>query len=86
MWRTHDARSYTVPLVLIGIAGLIHAFFDDWLFAVGAYLNVFFWTAVFLLAQLQSGRSQDALVTPGWSGMPVPPRPVPLSTARSAGR
>ncbi len=82
MWRTHDARSYTVPLVLIGIAGLIHAFFDDWLFAVGAYLNVFFWTSVFLLAQLQSGQSQDAWVTPIWRRMAVPARPLPLSTGQ----
>lgn len=83
MWRTHDARSYTVPLVLIAIAGLIHAFFDDWLFAVGSYLNVFFWTSVFLLAQLQSGRSQETtLVSRNLNKMPMPPQPVPLSASR----
>ncbi len=30
-------------------AGLLHAFFEDWLFAPGSYLCVFLWTMAFLL-------------------------------------
>ena len=62
MWRTRDPRSYSVPLVLICTAGLFHAFFEDWLFAVGYYLNIFFWTSVFLLAELQAERRGETAV------------------------
>jgi len=37
MWRTRDPRHYVVPLVMVCTAGLVHAFFEDWLFAVGFY-------------------------------------------------
>lgn len=38
-----------VPILLILIGGLVHAAFEDWLFAVGYYLTVFFWTFAFVL-------------------------------------
>jgi hypothetical protein len=34
---------------MVMIAGLIHAGFEDWLFAVGYYLCVFFWSLAFVL-------------------------------------
>ena len=37
---------------LVAIAGLVHACFEDWLFAVGSYLCLFFWVSVFLLMDL----------------------------------
>ena len=51
MWmrRTGDLRSPIVPLAAILSAGLTHAAFEDWLFAVGYYLCVFFWINAFLL-------------------------------------
>jgi O-antigen ligase len=47
--RTGDVSHYSVPLMLIAIAGLVHAGLEDWLFAVGYYLTVLFWVLVFLL-------------------------------------
>jgi hypothetical protein len=33
-------------------AGLVHAGFEDWLFAVGYYLCVFFWTLAFMFVDV----------------------------------
>ncbi|MBZ5722031.1 MAG: O-antigen ligase family protein [Acidobacteriia bacterium] len=50
--RTGDVTSPVVPLTGILAAGLIHAGFEDWLFAVGYYLCVFFWISAFLIIDL----------------------------------
>jgi O-antigen ligase len=47
--RTGQVSHYSVPLMMVAMAGLVHAVFEDWLFAVGYYLTVFFWVLVFLL-------------------------------------
>lgn len=52
MRRTGNPYHYCIPFTLVVIAGLTHAFFEDWLFAVGSYLCVFFWVSVFLLIDL----------------------------------
>jgi O-antigen ligase len=52
MRRTADPRHYSIPLAMVVLAGLVHAIFEDWLFAVGYYLCVFFWVFAFLLADL----------------------------------
>jgi O-antigen ligase len=54
MWmrRTADPRHYSIPLAMVVLAGLIHAAFEDWLFAVGYYLCVYFWFVAFVLADL----------------------------------
>jgi O-antigen ligase len=54
MWmrRTGDLKSPIVPLAAILAGGLVHAAFEDWLFAVGYYLCVFFWINAFLLIDL----------------------------------
>jgi O-antigen ligase len=52
MRRTGNPYHYGIPFALVAIAGLVHACFEDWLFAVGSYLCVFFWVAVFLLMDL----------------------------------
>jgi O-antigen ligase len=81
--RSGDPRNYALPLVLVCIAGLVHAIFEDWLFAVGYYLNVFFWTSVFVLVELQSERAPESLtIRRAWSEMPVGARQVPLSPDR----
>jgi hypothetical protein len=41
-----------VPLALVVIAGLVHAALEDWMFAVGYYLCVFFWSMAFVLMDL----------------------------------
>jgi O-antigen ligase len=55
MRRTRDPRHYSIPLAMVVLAGLAHASFEDWLFAVGYYLCVYFWFSVFLLADLIPG-------------------------------
>lgn len=54
MWmrRTGNAFSTAVPLAAVMAAGLAHAMFEDWLFAVGYYLCIFFWTLAFVLVDV----------------------------------
>jgi len=54
--RTGDASSAALPIALVVIAGLVHAAFEDWLFAVGYYLCVFFWSLAFALNDFVSHR------------------------------
>lgn len=53
-WLRHTAnfRHYVVPIAMVLAAGLIHAGFEDWLFAVGYYLCVFFWVLAFSFLDL----------------------------------
>jgi O-antigen ligase len=55
--RTGDASHYSVPLMMVLIAGLVHAAFEDWLFAVGYYLTVLFWVLAFLLMDVMPAAS-----------------------------
>jgi O-antigen ligase len=52
MRRAGNPYHYSIPFALVAIAGLVHACFEDWLFAVGSYLCVFFWVAAFALMDL----------------------------------
>jgi len=52
MNRTADPSHYSIPLAMVLLSGLVHAGFEDWLFAVGSYLCVYFWVFAFLLADL----------------------------------
>jgi O-antigen ligase len=52
MRRTSDPRQYSIPLAMVVVAGLAHAAFEDWLFAVGYYLCIYFWFFAFLLPDL----------------------------------
>jgi O-antigen ligase len=52
MRRTGDPRHYSIPLAMVVLSGLVHANFEDWLFAVGSYPCVYFWVFAFLLADL----------------------------------
>jgi hypothetical protein len=45
--RTANLRACAVPVAMVLAAGLVHAAFEDWLFAVGYYLSVFFWVLAF---------------------------------------
>lgn len=53
-WLRHTGNPshYSVPMMMVVIAGLVHAGFEDWLFAVGYYMTVLFWTLAFLLADV----------------------------------
>jgi O-antigen ligase len=54
MFRSADPMSPLVPITTVLIAGLIHAAFEDWMFAPGYYMCVFFWALVFIHADLLS--------------------------------
>jgi O-antigen ligase len=62
MRKTSNAHHYAVPLAMILLSGMVHASFEDWLFAVGSYPCVFFWVSAFLLAD----------VLPATAAAPVP--------------
>jgi hypothetical protein len=49
MFRTRDPSHAAIPLAIVVLAGLIHAGFEDWLFAPGYYLCAFFWSMAFML-------------------------------------
>jgi O-antigen ligase len=52
MRRTGNVLSPTIPLAGVLAAGLVHAAFEDWLFAAGYYLCVFFWTLAFIMVDV----------------------------------
>jgi O-antigen ligase len=59
MRRTGSAYHYAIPFALVVLAGLVHAAFEDWLFAAGSYLCVFFWVLAFLLIDLAPDATAD---------------------------
>ncbi|HXM23202.1 MAG TPA: O-antigen ligase family protein [Terriglobales bacterium] len=52
MRRTGNVLSPGIPLAGVLAAGLVHAAFEDWLFAPGYYLCVFFWTLAFIMVDV----------------------------------
>jgi O-antigen ligase len=71
MNRTDDPRHYSIPLAMVVVSGLCHATFEDWLFAVGSYICVYFWVFAFLLADLVPA----AVVVPA-TAVSLPARPL----------
>jgi O-antigen ligase len=55
--RTGNVFSSAIPLAGVLAAGLVHAAFEDWLFAVGYYLCVFFWSMAFIMVDVLSAPS-----------------------------
>jgi O-antigen ligase len=56
MRKTGNACHPAVPLAMVVVAGLLHACFEDWLFAVGYYLCVFFWSLALVLVDVAPSR------------------------------
>src|SRR5262249_10140242 len=52
MRRTSNPYHCAIPLAMVLFSGMVHAFFEDWMFAVGYYLCVFFWISAFWLVDL----------------------------------
>ena len=52
MRRTSNYSQFFIPICAVVVAGLIGAFFEDWLFAAGSYLCVFFWSFAFILPDM----------------------------------
>jgi len=59
MRQTRTPNHYSVALAMIVLAGLVHASFEDWLFAPGSYLCFFFWVMAFLLVELAPAPKRD---------------------------
>jgi O-antigen ligase len=64
MRRTMNVHHYAVPLSMILVGGLVHAFFEDWLLAVGYYLCIFFWICAFLLDDIMPDRKPLRFAAP----------------------
>jgi O-antigen ligase len=47
--RTGNPLAPAVPIAIVLAAGIVHATFEDWMFAPGYYLCVFFWVLAFML-------------------------------------
>lgn len=63
MWTTRTPFHPAVPLAMLILAGLVHATFEDWLFAPGYYLCVFFWSLAFVFADIAPSSSRSQIVS-----------------------
>ena len=52
MLNTGNPSHPAIPLAMVMVASLLHAAFEDWLFAPGYYLCVFFWSLAFIFVDL----------------------------------
>lgn len=74
MIRTRNPRHYAVPLAMIMSGGLVHAAFEDWLFAVGSYLCVLFWICGFILVDMSPAAARSST----FQKVPRPVVPLPV--------
>jgi O-antigen ligase len=73
MSRTGNPAHGAVPLAIILVAGLAHAFFEDWLFAPGYYLCVFYWSMAFVFVDLVLClKSTESRKLPSWRAPSTP--------------
>jgi O-antigen ligase len=62
MVKTGNPSHPAVPLAMVLLAGLVHGAFEDWMFAPGYYLCVFFWSIAFIFVdQVKSLSMADVL-------------------------
>lgn len=47
-----DPLHPAIPLAMVVVAGMLHAAFEDWMFAPGYYLCVFYWSMGFVLVDV----------------------------------
>jgi O-antigen ligase len=52
MRRSGSATHPAIPLAMVMVAGMVHAAFEDWMFAPGYYLCLFFWSLAFVFADV----------------------------------
>ena len=62
--RSANPRHFAVPVAMVLAAGLVHAGFEDWLFAVGYYLSIFFWVLAFAFLDLLPSTVPAAVYRP----------------------
>ena len=56
MRRSGNPAHPAIPLAMVLLAGMVHATFEDWMFAVGYHLCVFFWSLAFVFVDLAPSR------------------------------
>jgi O-antigen ligase len=73
-WLGHTRNPFSpaVPIAAVLTAGLVHAMFEDWLFAVGYYICVFFWSLAFMLPDLIPSQAAP-LVEDAFPAIPISP-------------
>jgi O-antigen ligase len=71
MIRTGNPAHPAVPLAMVIISGLLHAGLEDWLFAPGYYLCVFFWSIAFILVDVVPSSPVPAI---SWMRIPAFPQ------------
>jgi len=54
LWMLNTGSPFhpAIPVAMVVVAGLLHAGFEDWMFAPGYYLCVFFWSFAFILVDI----------------------------------
>lgn len=70
MFKTRSPSHPAIPLVLVLLAGLVHAGFEDWLFAPGYYLCVFFWSLAFIVADVAPSPAAAVKSPSAWAQVP----------------
>jgi O-antigen ligase len=70
MRTTGDPLHPAVPLAAVVLAGLVHAGFEDWLFAVGYYLCIFYWPFAFSLMDFAPARKASVPLASAWRPQP----------------
>jgi O-antigen ligase len=74
MFKTGTGAHPAIPLAMVVLAGLLHAGFEDWMFAPGYYLSVFFWSVAFILVDL----APSASILPSTLSWRISRAPQPL--------
>jgi O-antigen ligase len=71
--QTREPRYYSIPIAMVLLAGFVHGFFEDWMFAVGSYLSLFFWICAFLLPDfVPAAESVPAIGPVSYTAVPLP--------------
>lgn len=65
MRRTGSPYHPAVPLAMVLLAGMLHASLEDWLFAPGYHLCVFYWSVAFIFADVAPS-SRVFVLASGW--------------------
>jgi O-antigen ligase len=82
MRRTGNPAHYSIPIMIVLAAGLTHAVFEDWLFAVGYHLTILFWSFAFLLMDLAPQVPERSAIFVHGMRFPVSSGTVPLTGPR----
>lgn len=79
LFKTGIGAHPAVPLAMVILAGLVHAGFEDWMFACGYYLSVLFWSVAFILVDI----SPSATILPSSFSWRLSRAPQPLGVVPS---